>query len=163
MIDYPLSVILTLTVLAAMGCIALYIDRRSSLRDSDGFIALDDYITDLDSRNKRLWKRNTDLEKEVRLHKSVKDMLKDQIDFVINEKDALQQAQESLHRALAGLQQEIAFLKNPPDQPDLTPDELEDWQQSEAQAVPPAVTMIHDSINQALFNADYDNHVSGES
>jgi hypothetical protein len=163
MLDYPLSVILVLVALAALGTIALYIDRRSSLRDSDGFIALDDYITDLDRRNKLLIRHNEKLEKDMRLHKSVKVMLKEQIDTITDESKSLRHAQEALHKAMAGMQQEIAYLKNPPVLPDLTDDELEDWQQSEAQAVPPAVTQIQDSINQALFNSNYDSHVSGES
>lgn len=163
MIEYPYSVILALVALAAMGTIALYIDRRSSLRDNDGFIALDDYITDLDRRNKILSRRNESLEKEVRLHKSVKTMLKEQIDVINEEAIELKTAQEALQRACAGFESEIAFLKNPPDQPDLPIDELDDWQRAEQPAVPPAVTAIHDTINKALFNADYDNHVNGES
>lgn len=163
MIEYPLSVILALVALAAMGTIALYIDRRSSLQDSDGFIALDDYITDLDKRNKALSRRNESLEKEVRLHKSVKTMLKEQIDVINEEAIELKTAQEALHRACAGFESEIAHLKNPPDQPDLTSDELDDWQEMEKTAVPPVVTAIQDTINKALFNADYDNHVNGES
>jgi hypothetical protein len=59
-------------------------------------------------------------------------------------------------RAIDALESEVVFLKNPPDTTELTSDDLDTWSQS-------AEEDAHERVQAALFAADSDVHVNGES
>ncbi len=166
---FYLGIILSICVILAAT--ASYFAHRQRVKaESDGYVAIDDYINELSEVNKKLRKDLNTIRKEGRLHIAVKRDLKNSIDGLLETGQDLEHHLELSHRAIAALEAEIESLKHsppPPPPPDLTEDDLDLWEQSEAPATNDpqqrklfTVQVLEDALNVAESDINHGNSKS---
>lgn len=121
----------------------------------DGFVEINDYLSDLRNQVAELKRDRDRADKAARLHHSVNRNLKDTIDVLREDGQKLTNELQSAIRAMQALEAELAYIKHPPAEADITSDDLDLWEHSEQPN--PAQLDVFKHITDS-FNAAIDGH-----